>query len=245
MNHYGRLLLVEDDDRLARLTAEYLRRQGYEVDIIEDGHQAAERIPREQPDLVILDIMLPGQDGLAVCRQIRPAYHGPIVLLTARDQVMDEVLGLEIGADDYLSKPVAPERLLARVRAHLRRVREFSSAAEPAGGPAPSAHPRAATEQVLTLETADREAWCQQQRLELTRPEYDLLALLLEQPGQVLSRDDISLALRGVPYDGYSRHIDILVSGLRRAIGTPGVIKTIRNRGYMLVKHWPAEGDTD
>ncbi|MCH8552100.1 MAG: response regulator transcription factor [Natronospirillum sp.] len=245
MNHnpYARLMLVEDDERLAQLTAEYLEREGYHVDIVGDGAEAAREIPAQQPDLVILDVMLPGQDGLAVCRQVRPAYSGSIILLTARDQIMDEILGLEVGADDYLAKPVAPERLLARVRAHLRRIREFSGQgkdSQPASG-ASAADKRPSVDQVLTLEESDREAWCRGRKLDLTRPQYELLALFLAHPGKVLSREDISGGLRGVPYDGYSRHIDILVSGLRQAIGVKEVIKTVRNRGYMLVRHWPSE----
>lgn len=245
MNHnpYARLMLVEDDERLAQLTAEYLEREGYHVDIVGDGGEASREIPAQQPDLVILDVMLPGQDGLAVCRQVRPAYSGPIILLTARDQIMDEILGLEVGADDYLAKPVAPERLLARVRAHLRRIREFSGQGEGAQSDLRSSDgpidPRPSVDRVLVLEESDREAWCQGRKLDLTRPQYDLLALFLAHPGKVLSREDISGGLRGVPYDGYSRHIDILVSGLRQAIGVKEVIKTVRNRGYMLVRHWP------
>ncbi|TGG90662.1 response regulator transcription factor [Natronospirillum operosum] len=237
----GQLLLVEDDRRLARLTAAYLEREGYAVEQLADGDAAAVRIPEAQPDLVILDIMLPGLDGLEVCRQVRHQYQGPIIMLTARDQVMDEVLGLEVGADDYLTKPVQPERLLARIRAHLRRAREFAGTSRPDSSAAVSDAPpgRQPIETVVQVHEQDREIWCQGRRLLLHRPEYDLLALLLSRPGHLFSRDELSLALRGVAYDGASRHIDILVSGVRQAIGQPAVIKTVRSRGYQLVRHWP------
>lgn len=238
---YGQLLLVEDDRRLSRLTAAYLEQQGYTVEQLADGDIAAARIPEAQPDLVILDIMLPGRDGLEVCRQVRHQYQGPIILLTARDQAMDEVLGLEVGADDYLTKPVEPERLLARIRAHLRRAREFTGTPQSDSAVVvPDARPgRQPIETVIQVHEQDREIWCQGRRLHLHRPEYDLLTLLLSRPGHLFSRDELSLALRGVAYDGASRHIDILVSGVRQAIGQPAVIKTVRNRGYQLVRHWP------
>ena len=239
-SHYGRILLVEDDVQLASLTARFLTQSGYEVTIEDDGIAAGRRILAEQPDLVVLDIMLPGQDGLAVCRQVRSGYHGPIVLLTARDQTLDEILGLEVGADDYLAKPVEPQRLLSRVRAHLRREREFSAR--------PSAHQGADPESgkpvndVLRVDQGSQCIYCRGQVLKLSQPEYDLLALLVSRPGHVFSRNEISQALRGIDYDGYSRQIDIMISSLRASIGVPEVIKTVRNKGYLLVSHWPDGG---
>lgn len=238
-NHYGQLLLVEDDERLAHLTQRYLTEAGYQVSVEVNGLVAGERILAEQPELVILDLMLPGQDGLAVCRQVRPEYKGPILMLTARDASMDEIIGLELGADDYLTKPIAPQILLSRVRAHLRRVREFSRTPESARSAEPEQ--RTPITDVLQLDKKNREVRCQGQRLTLARPEFDLLAMLLERPGQVLSRNDISLDLRGIEYDGASRHIDILVSGLRAQIGTRDVIKTVHGRGYLLVEYWPGD----
>ncbi len=236
LTHYGTVLLVEDDASLSRLTAQYLERAGYDVAIEADGLAAEARIINEQPDLVVLDIMLPGQDGLAICRHIRPSYLGPVIVLTARDQQMDEMLGLEVGADDYLVKPVDPPLLLSRIRAHLRRVREFSSPRQAMA----TATPRVMD--VLQLDSNNREVICEGRRLDLSGPEFNLLALLLEKPGHIFSRDEISLAMRGVEYDGYSRHIDILISSLRAKMGNPDVIKTVRNKGYLLVEHWPVSG---
>lgn len=236
LTHYGRLLLVEDDESLSRLTAQYLERAGYEVAVEADGLAAEARIIDEQPDLVVLDIMLPGQDGLAVCRHIRPVYLGPVIVLTAKDQPVDEMLGLEIGADDYIVKPVDPPMLLSRIRAHLRRVREFSAPRHLAG----AATPRVTD--VLQLDRNNREVICDGRRMNLSGPEFNLLALLLERPGHTFSRDEISLAMRGVEYDGYSRHIDILISSLRAKMDNPDVIKTVRNKGYLLVEHWPTVG---
>jgi len=133
---YGRLVLVEDDIALSQLTQQYLTREGFEVLTVADGLQAPDRIQAWAPDLVILDIMLPGQDGLEVCRQIQRFYQGPILFLTARGESLDEILGLELGADDYLTKPVEPRVLLARIKAHLRRNRRLSTSTEPQPGAA-------------------------------------------------------------------------------------------------------------
>lgn len=235
-SHYGRILLVEDDAQLASLTARFLTQSGYEVAIEPDGIVAGQRILAEQPDLVVLDIMLPGQDGLAVCRQVRSGYHGPIVLLTARDQTLDEILGLEVGADDYLAKPVDPQRLLSRVRAHLRREREFSARPVSHGMAAETGTP---VTSMLQVDSGSQCIYCRGEALKLSQPEYDLLALLISRPGHVFSRNEISQALRGIDYDGYSRQIDIMISSLRASIGVPEVIKTVRNKGYLLVSHWP------
>lgn len=123
-NESWRILIVEDDERLAELTREYLESNGLTVSLEANGAAAVERIRNEQPDLVVLDLMLPGEDGLSICRKVRPFYNGPIVMLTARTDDLDQVLGLEMGADDYISKPVKPRVLLARIRAMLRRVSE-------------------------------------------------------------------------------------------------------------------------
>src|SRR5690554_365586 len=123
-NEAWRILIVEDDERLANLTKEYLESNGLVVSIESNGSVAVERIQNEQPDLVVLDLMLSGEDGLSICRRVRPRYNGPILMLTARTDDLDQVLGLEMGADDYMGKPVRPRVLLARVRALLRRVKE-------------------------------------------------------------------------------------------------------------------------
>ncbi|MFQ3228863.1 response regulator transcription factor [Reinekea sp.] len=218
---YARIILVEDDLALAELTATYLESHGYLVDIITDGIAAAETIPEKAPDLVILDIMIPGLDGLGVCRQIRPRYDGPIIFLTARGDSIDEILGLELGADDYLAKPVEPRRLLARIRASLRRT------IQPATNTTPS-RPSA-----FSFDLASFEVRYNGSVLPLSQPEFKLLHCLFKQSGEIVSRDDIMKSIRGIEYDGLSRTADILVSELRKKLPPGEWIKTIRGQGYI------------
>ncbi|MFT6858982.1 MAG: two-component system response regulator RstA, partial [Thalassolituus oleivorans] len=158
-----RILIVEDDERLAALTKDYLESNGLKVSIEGDGSRAIERIKTEQPDLVVLDLMLPGEDGLAVCRIVRPYYKGPILMLTARTEDLDQVLGLEMGADDYVAKPVRPRVLLARIRALLRRVTDG-----PGEEVAVSGSENRLTFGNLVVDSAMREAWLEGQSIDLT-----------------------------------------------------------------------------
>lgn len=226
------ILIVEDDQRLAELTREYLQGNGLNVSIEMDGALAAARILQEQPDLVILDLMLPGEDGLSICRKVRGQYDGPILMLTARTDDMDQVLGLEMGADDYVCKPVRPRVLLARIRALLRR-HDGSSEAQ-----APSERRRLQFGQ-LVIDSAMREAWLGEQSIELTSAEFDLLWLLTSNAGRILSREEIFNALRGIEYDGQDRSIDVRISRIRPKIGDdpmhPRLIKTVRSKGYLFV----------
>lgn len=225
------ILIVEDDQRLAELTREYLQGNGLHVSIEMDGAKAAARILQEQPDLVILDLMLPGEDGLSICRAVRGKYEGPILMLTARDDDMDQVLGLEMGADDYVCKPVRPRVLLARIRALLRRYE--------------GANDEAATDRrrlqfgPLVVDSAMREAWLKEQSIELTSAEFDLLWLLTSNAGRILSREEIFSSLRGIEYDGQDRSIDVRISRIRPKIGDdpmhPRLIKTVRSKGYLFV----------
>ncbi len=223
------LLLVEDDPKLASLVQEYLQKNGLRVDIETRGDRAAERILREQPDLVLLDIMLPGADGFTICRTVRPSYDGPIVMLTARDEDLDELLGLELGADDYISKPVQPRLLLARIRAVMRRY----------GNPPNVASSGRIRCGDLEIDNSCREAKLNDVKLSLTTAEFDLLWLLASNAGQVLSRDDILRNVRGIGYDGSDRSIDLRISRLRRKLGDdpiePQRIKTVRGAGYLFV----------
>jgi two-component system response regulator RstA len=225
------ILIVEDDPRLAELTREYLEGNGLNVAIEADGAQAAARIVREQPDLVILDLMLPGEDGLSICRKVRGQYDGPILMLTARTDDMDQVLGLELGADDYVCKPVRPRVLLARVRALLRRHEGHTGE--------PDEVRRRLVFGPLVIDSAMREAWLGEQGIELTSAEFDLLWLLAANAGRILSREEIFNALRGIEYDGQDRSIDVRISRIRPKIGDdpmhPRLIKTVRSKGYLFV----------
>ncbi|MCD8520963.1 MAG: response regulator [Saccharospirillaceae bacterium] len=230
-----RILIVEDDERLATLTKDYLESNGLKVAVEGDGGRAIERIKTEQPDLVVLDLMLPGEDGLAVCRIVRPYYKGPILMLTARTEDLDQVLGLEMGADDYVAKPVRPRVLLARIRALLRRVKEVPDEQVVDGG-----SDNRLTFGNLVVDNAMREAWLEGKSIDLTSAEFDLLWLLSSSAGRVLTREEIFHQLRGIEYDGQDRSIDVRVSRIRPKVGddpmNPKRIKTVRSKGYLFVK---------
>lgn len=231
------ILIVEDDQRLAELTQEYLESNGLKVAIESDGAKAVARILKEQPNLVVLDLMLPGEDGLTICRKVRGQYDGPILMLTARTDDMDEVLGLEMGADDYVCKPVRPRVLLARIRALLRRSEGNTEVALESQ--------RRLQFGQLVIDSAMREAWLREQSIELTSAEFDLLWLLAANAGRILSREEIFTALRGIEYDGQDRSIDVRISRIRPKIGDdpmhPRLIKTVRSKGYLFVAE-AAEG---
>lgn len=239
-NEAWRILIVEDDERLANLTKEYLESNGLVVSIESNGSVAVERIQNEQPDLVVLDLMLPGEDGLSICRRVRPRYNGPILMLTARTDDLDQVLGLEMGADDYMGKPVRPRVLLARVRALLRRVKEQGEMARQDAPEQEEGEPVRLVFNNLVVDSAMREAWLNDQSIDLTSAEFDLLWLLARNAGRVLSREEIFTALRGIEYDGQDRSIDVRVSRIRPKIGDdpvhPRRIKTVRSKGYLFVK---------
>ncbi|MCY1410363.1 Transcriptional regulatory protein OmpR [compost metagenome] len=230
MEQSSRVLIVEDDQRLADLTREYLQANGFAVEVEGDGARAAARIIAEQPDLVILDLMLPGEDGLSICRKVRQQYPGPILMLTARSDDLDQIQGLDLGADDYVCKPVRPRLLLARINALLRR----------SEAPAESQALQALQFGPLRVDNTLREAWLYDSGIELTSAEFDLLWLLVSNAGRTLSREEIFTSLRGVGYDGQDRSIDVRISRIRPKIGDdpehPRMIKTIRSKGYLFVR---------
>jgi two-component system response regulator RstA len=223
----GRVLLVEDSARLAASIREYLERHGFEVTIEGDGNDAVERFERCKPDLVILDLMLPGKDGLTVCRELRRYERVPILILTARSESIDQVLGLEMGADDYVVKPVEPRVLLARIEALLRRVRPGTSETREARLSAGR----------LTIDGSKRAAAIDGRAVELTTGDFDILWLLAAHQGTVVTRDEILRVVRGIDYDGLDRSIDARICRLRRKLqdagGTESMIKTVRLRGYL------------
>ena len=217
-----RVLIVEDDARLAELLAELLGHEGFDVAVEADGRRASDRILAERPDVVVLDHMLPGESGLGVLKRVRPQFTGGVIMLTARAGEIDQVLGLELGADDYMAKPASPRVLIARIRALLRR-----------GAPVEDARAGVA------LDLAAREVTVDGERVELTTAEIDLLEVLVRHAGQPVSRETLVQALRGIEYDGLDRSIDMRVSALRRKLrvrpGAPDRIKTVRGVGYQLV----------
>jgi DNA-binding response OmpR family regulator len=225
-----RILVVEDDLKLAALMAEFLEGAGFRVETEARGDQAVSRILAESPDLVVLDLMLPGLDGLSVCRQVRPRFRNPILMLTALGDEVDEVVGLEVGADDYLVKPVRPRLLLARIHSLLRR----------AGGDLGIVGEGAQVLRVddLVLDGARRTVTRDEAEIDLTTAEFDLLWYLAQRAGQVVTREALYVDLRGIEWDGVDRSIDIAVARLRRKLGDDGkhpqIVKSVRGSGYLL-----------
>jgi two-component system response regulator RstA len=222
----ARLMLVEDDVRLASLISEYLENNGHQVVVEHRGDRAVDRILAEVPDLVVLDLMLPGEDGLSICRRVRPRFAGPILMLTARGEEIDQVLGLEMGADDYVAKPVSPRLLLARIKALMRR-----------GGPEQESDRIVCG--TLVIDRASREARIGEELVGLTSAEFDLLWALAGKAGLPVSREVLLKELRGIDWDGIDRSMDVRVSQLRRKLAAdPGHldrIKTVRGVGYQFV----------
>jgi len=222
------ILLVEDDVRLSELVSHYLESHGFRVATTARGDQVAEQVQRENPDLVILDLGLPGEDGFSICRQLRPRYANPILILTARDNDIDHVLGLELGADDYVIKPVEPRVLLARISALLRRSR-----ARP-----PIEHTGLRFGQ-LVINMGARAVSLNGQPVALSSAEFDLLVHLAEHAGEIQSRAALFLHLYGREYDGVDRMLDVRISHLRKKLGEDADrserIKTIWGQGYLFV----------
>ena len=221
------VLLVEDDRKLADLTREYLAGHGVEVTHVADGRLGLEQGLRGRWDAVLLDLMLPGLDGLSVCRELRARSDVPILVLTARGEEADKVMGLELGADDYLAKPFSPRELLARLRAVTRRAKG-------------KAGPPTAAVQVggLQLDPAARRAVLDGRELALTGYEFDLLRALAERAGRILSREQLMELAKGSAEEAFDRSIDVHVSWLRQKLGDdpkrPRLIKTVRGAGYLL-----------
>jgi len=220
-------LLVEDDQRLAALTAEYLQGRGVVVTLASDGLRGLEEALRHRHDVVLLDLMLPGKDGLEVCRELRSRSDVPIIVLTARGEEADRVMGLELGADDYLAKPFSPRELLARIRAVVRRARGRA-------GPALKAVQAGA----LAIDPGARRATLAGKEIRLTGYEFSLLYALAARPGRVLSREQLIDLAGGNPEEAFDRSIDVHVSRLRQKLGDdpkrPRLLKTIRGAGYLL-----------
>jgi OmpR family response regulator RpaB len=218
-----RILLIDDDEELAPPLATYLRRFDLVLDSAARPSEGLARLAAERYDAVILDVMLPEMDGFELCRRIRRDSDVPVLMLTARGDVTDRIVGLELGADDYLPKPFEPRELAARLQTILRRTR---------GGNGEAARPGRLRFEGIEIDLQRREVQCSGASVELTGTEFELLALLAREPGRVFSRDEILNKLRGHEADIYTRAVDILVSRLRRKLEPLPVIKTLRNAGY-------------
>jgi two-component system, OmpR family, response regulator RstA len=232
------IILVEDDEKLSSLIQKYLQTQGFSIEVVADGNLATKAILSHQPDVVILDLMLPGKDGLTICREIRSQYKGCVLFLTASEDDIDHVAGIELGADDFIVKPIQPRVLLARIRMQLRKatliakevgqvdVKDLHVVSDLHFGKL-SIFPR---KRLVTL--AD-------EKIVFTTSEYDLLLLLANHAEEVLSRDFIFKATRGIEYDGMDRTVDSKIANLRKKLGDSGSLSskiiTVRNQGYLFV----------
>jgi DNA-binding response OmpR family regulator len=222
-----KVLLVEDDRRLAQLTARYLETHGVVVTVVSDGAEGQAEALRRQYDCVVLDVMLPGRDGIQVCRELRGRTDVPIVIVTARGEEADRVLGLEVGADDYVTKPFSPRELLARIRANVRRVR---------GQAGPTSETIAVG--ALVLDPGKMAVTLDGKHVEVTAYEFSILRALAQRPGKVLSREQLLDLAKGSADLSFDRSIDVHVSRLRAKLGddsrNPRILKTVRGAGYML-----------
>jgi DNA-binding response OmpR family regulator len=218
------LLLVEDEESIGSLVTAYLEQSGYRVTWVRSGEDALGGLERLRPDMVILDIGLPGLDGFDVCRGIRARSPVPILMLTARDEEVDRVTGLEVGADDYVTKPFSPRELAARIKAILRR-----------SDPALRTTGKLELGDVV-LDPQAREVTVAGEPVELTGKEFDLLAYLVENAGIVVSRDQLLDRVWGMTYAGGTRTFDVHVAQLRRKLGRPEAIRTFRGSGYKAVR---------
>lgn len=228
----GHVFLVEDDESLASLVKDYFERQGFTVSVEGNGDLAVECILNDKPDIIILDIMLPGKNGLDICRELRPQIDTPILMLTARTDDIDQIVGLEVGADDYMCKPVKPRLLLAKVNATLRR--------------SAIANQKEIVEVdevikcgLLSVDKSKQEVFLAGEAIDLTTNELELLYQFSSNADRILTRDDLLNNLRGFGYDGLDRTVDMLVSRLRKKLGDnsakPQKIKTVWKKGYLFV----------
>jgi DNA-binding response OmpR family regulator len=220
------VLVVDDEDHILELARLYLSREGYQIETVTDGAQALARFGQVKPDLVVLDIMLPNVDGLTICREIRKQSQVPIIMLTARDEVTDKVVGLELGADDYLTKPFHPQELVARAKALVRRAR-----LEPD-------QPKLVRAGRLEVDLERHEVRCGDSKVQLRPKEFDLLALLARHPGRVFQRSELLDLVWGYDFPGYTRTVDVHVQQLREKLAQGGVsdpsVQTVWGVGYKL-----------
>ncbi|MGI8564210.1 MAG: response regulator [Candidatus Dormibacter sp.] len=221
-----KVLIVDDEDHILELARLYLAREGYQIEAVRDGADALRRFGQVKPDLVVLDLMLPNVDGLTICKEIRRQSQIPIIMLTARDDITEKVVGLEVGADDYLTKPFHPQELVARAKALVRRARLEPDQIKVirAGG--------------LEVDLERHEVRCGTARLQLRPKEFDLLALLARHPGRVFPRNELLERVWGYDFPGYTRTVDVHVQQVREKLTAAGIrepaIQTVWGVGYKL-----------
>lgn len=223
-----KILVVDDEAEIVRLVRAYLERAGFAVVTASEGHQALAVFRHERPNLVVLDLNLPGMDGLDVCRALRRDSDVPIIMLTARIEETDRLIGLELGADDYIVKPFSPREVVARVRTVLRRAEGIP------------VRPEVISSAGVMLDMTQRAASLNGQPLDLTTMEFDLLALLVQHPGQVFTRLQLLEGTQDIAYEGYERTIDVHIKNLRKKLGDdsqePRFIETMRGVGYRFIR---------
>lgn len=234
-----KIAFVEDDPEVGKLIAAYLGKHDIDVHLEPRGDKALDFIAQQNPDLVLLDVMLPGKDGMTICRELRPLYSGPIVLLTSLDSDMNHILALEMGADDYILKTTPPAVLLARLRLHLR---QYSQPVAQATPEAPTVQTQVQVHKtlhfgLLCIDPVNREVTLAEENIVLSTADFDLLWQLATHAGHTMDRDLLLKNLRGVSYDGMDRSIDVAISRLRKKLHDnalePFRIKTVRNKGYL------------
>ncbi|MCS2167680.1 two-component system response regulator RstA [Scandinavium manionii] len=234
----NKIVFVEDDPEVGSLIAAYLGKHDMDVIVEPRGDRAEEVVLREKPDLVLLDIMLPGKDGMTICRDLRAQWQGPIVLLTSLDSDMNHILSLEMGASDYILKTTPPAVLLARLRLHLRQHVVQPTGEKPATGLMQHKAIRFGT---LSIDPVNRQVLLSGVNVTLSTADFDLLWELATHAGQIMDRDALLKNLRGVTYDGMDRSVDVAISRLRKKLldsaTEPYRIKTVRNKGYLFAPH--------
>jgi len=234
----NKIVFVEDDPDVGALIAAYLSKHDINVVLEPRGDRAEARIAEEKPDLVLLDIMLPGKDGMTLCRDLRGQWQGPVVLLTSLDSDMNHILSLEMGASDYILKTTPPAVLLARLRLHLR---QHQSALQAEPSPSALTPHKTLRFGTLTIDPVNRQVLLGAEDIPLSTADFDLLWELATHAGQIMDRDALLKNLRGVSYDGLDRSVDVAISRLRKKLldsaTDPWRIKTVRNKGYLFAPH--------
>ncbi len=217
------ILIVEDEKKIAQLLCDYMKKAGYTVTSLERGDQVIPCVRQKQPDLILLDIMLPGADGMEVCRDIRKFSSVPVIMITAKVEEIDRLLGLELGADDYICKPFSPREVVARVKAVLRRINSETGENQVVAGP-------------ITLDENTRRVTVGNDELKLTRSEFGLLKVMMDRPNWVFSRNELLNRVQGYDFEGYDRTIDTHIKNLRKKLSEmipeQDIITTVYGIGY-------------